>query len=203
MFTITTRYVRVVTMSSLLLMVGWILITTSQATLAQGIKTYTSEHFTIRYPSNWEISPKNSSFPYYGTATVISFRPISNSENLTDHPALSITLTDLEKVFDRTDMKVKPKNLEQIANDTIIFYKNPGPLGDTQFKLLKNAALTVGGIPGRQIQYITPSLGLFAMETYVINDGKVYTISFSAPELKIPEMLPVAKNITQSSQFTG
>ena len=203
MFTITTRYVRVVTMSSLLLMVGWILITTSQATLAQGIKTYTSEHFTIRYPSNWEISPKNSSFPYYGTATVISFRPISNSENLTDHPALSITLTDLEKVFDRTDMKVKPKNLEQIANDTIIFYKNPGPLGDTQFKLLKNAALTVGGIPGRQIQYITPSLGLFAMETYVIKDGKVYTISFSAPELRIPEMLPVAKNITQSSQFTG
>ena len=203
MFTITTRYVRVVTMSSLLLMVGWILITTSQATLAQGIKTYTSEHFTIRYPSNWEISPKNSSFPYYGTATVISFRPISNSENLTDHPALSITLTDFEKVFDRTDMKVKPKNLEQIANDTIIFYKNPGPLGDTQFKLLKNAALTVGGIPGRQIQYITPSLGLFAMETYVIKDGKVYTISFSAPELRIPEMLPVAKNITQSSQFTG
>ena len=56
MVTITTRYVRVVMMSSMLLMVGWTLITTSQATLAQGIKTYTSEHFTIRYPSNWEIS---------------------------------------------------------------------------------------------------------------------------------------------------
>jgi hypothetical protein len=122
---------------------------------------------------------------------------------LTDHPALSISLTDVEKVFDRTDMKVKPKNLEQIANDTIIFYKNPGPLGETQFKLLANAALTVGGQPGRQIQYITQSLGLFAMEKYVIKDGKLYTISFSAPESRISEMLPVAKNITQSFQFTG
>jgi len=73
----------------------------------------------------------------------------------------------VEKVFDRTDMKVKPKNLEQIANDTIIFYKNPGRLGDTQFKLLKNTALTVGGQPGRQIQYITQSLGFYAMETYM------------------------------------
>jgi photosystem II reaction center protein PsbP len=172
-------------------------------TLAQNIETYTSKQFTIRYPTNWEISPKNLTFPYYGTATVISFRPISNSEDLTDHPALSITLTDVEKVFDRTDMKVKPKTLEQIANDTIIFYKNPGPLGDTQFKLLKNTTLTVGGQPGRQIQYITQSLGLFAMETYVIKDGKLYTISFSAPELRIPEMLSVAKNITQSFQFTG
>jgi hypothetical protein len=203
MVTITTRYVGVVIVSSLLLMAGWILISTSQVTLAQNIETYTSKQFTIRYPTNWEISPKNLTFPYYGTATVISFRPISNSEDLTDHPALSITLTDVEKVFDRTDMKVKPKTLEQIANDTIIFYKNPGPLGDTQFKLLKNTTLTVGGQPGRQIQYITQSLGLFAMETYVIKDGKLYTISFSAPELRIPEMLSVAKNITQSFQFTG
>ena len=177
------------------------MISTLQVTLAQSIKTYTNEHFTIRYPSNWEISPKNSSFPYYGTSTVISFRPISNCENLTDHPSLSVTLT--EKVLDRKDMKVKPKTLEQIANDTIIFYKNPGPLGDAHFKLLKNTALTVGGQPGRQIQYLTQSLGLFDMEIYVIKDGKLYTISISAPELRIPEMLPVAKNITQSFQFIG
>ena len=94
-------------MSSLLLMTGCILISTLQATLAQSIKTYTSEHFTIRYPSNWEISPKNSSFPYYGTSTVISFRPISNSENLTDHPSLSVTLTDVEKVFHSVENKIK------------------------------------------------------------------------------------------------
>jgi hypothetical protein len=190
-------------MSSLLLMAGCILISTLQATLAQSIKTYTSKHFTIQYPSNWELSPKNSSFPFHGTSTVISFRPISNSENLTDHPSLSVTLTDVEKVLDRKDMKVKPKTLEQIAKDTIIFYNNPGPLGDTQFKLLKNTALTVGGQPGRQIQYITQSLGLFAMETYVIKDGRLYTISFSAPESGIPEILPIAKNITQSFQFIG
>jgi hypothetical protein len=92
---------------------------------------------------------KNLSFPFYGTSTVISLRPVSNSENSTEHPSLSVTLTDVEKVLDRKDMKVRPKNLEQIANDTIIFYKNPGPLGDTRFKLLNNTALTVGGQPGR------------------------------------------------------
>ena len=68
---------------------------------------------------------------------------------------------------------------------------------------LNNTALTVGGQPGRQIQYLTQSLGLFAMETYVIKDGKLYTISFSAPESGIPEILPIAKNITQSFQFIG
>jgi hypothetical protein len=41
------------------------------------------------------------------------------------------------------------------------------------------------------------------METYVIKDGKLYTISFTAPESRVPEMLSVAKNITQSFQFTG
>lgn len=55
----------------------------------------------------------------------------------------------------------------------------------------------------RQIQYITQSLGLFAMETYVIKDGKLYTISFSAPESRVPEILPIAKNMTQSFQFTA
>ena len=90
---------------------------------------------------------------------------------MTDHSALSVTATDVEKVLDRKDMNVKPKTLEQIANDTIIFYKNPGPLGETQFKLLKNTVLTVGGQPGRQIQYITQSLGLFTMEAYVIKVG--------------------------------
>jgi hypothetical protein len=93
--------------------------------------------------------------------------------------------------------------LEQIADDTIIFYKNPGPLGETQFKLLKNKALTVGDQPARQIQYITQSPGLFSMETYVIKGSKVYTISFSAPELRVPEILPVAKIIIQSFRFTG
>ncbi len=41
------------------------------------------------------------------------------------------------------------------------------------------------------------------METYVIKDGKLYTISFNAPESGIPEILPIAKNITHSFQFIG
>jgi hypothetical protein len=57
------------------------------------------------------------------------------------------------------------------------------------------------------------------METYVIKDGKLYTISFSAPESRVPEILPIAKfsapesrvpeilpiakNMTQSFQFTA
>jgi hypothetical protein len=41
------------------------------------------------------------------------------------------------------------------------------------------------------------------METYVIKDGRLYAISISAPELKIPDIMPAAKNITQSLQFAG
>ena len=41
------------------------------------------------------------------------------------------------------------------------------------------------------------------METDVTKDDKLYTISFSAPESRVPEILPIAKNMTQSFQFTA
>jgi PsbP len=196
-----------VIMPILFFMIGIIFLSTLtvQTALSQTQKSFSDlgGKFTVLYPSDWEISPRDSSFPYYGTATVISFRPISNSGDLTDNPSVSITPTDVAKVLDTKDLKVKPKTLEQIANDSITFYKDPNsPLGNTQFELLKSNSTTVGGMPALQIQYILKSLGLFTMQTYVIKDDKLYTISFSAPELRVPDTLPGAQMIIKSFKFT-
>jgi hypothetical protein len=42
----------------------------------------------------------------------------------------------------------------------------------------------------------------YILGNYVINDGKLYTIEFSAPPLKVPENLPTAQKMIESFQFT-
>ena len=42
----------------------------------------------------------------------------------------------------------------------------------------------------------------YILGSYVINDGKLYTIEFSTPPLKVPENLPTAQKMIDSFQFT-
>lgn len=65
--------------------------------------------FTIEYPSTWEIAPRDSSFPYYGTATAIAFKPSSEDNGPLSHSLFSITPTDIEKSLDKTTLQVKPE----------------------------------------------------------------------------------------------
>ena len=38
--------------------------------------TSTNNTFNLNYPLDWEIAPRNSSFPYYGETTALVLRPI-------------------------------------------------------------------------------------------------------------------------------
>jgi hypothetical protein len=155
--------------------------------------------FTIQYPSTWEVAPRDSSFPYYGTATAIAFKPSSEDNGPLSHSLFSITPTDIEKSLDKTTLQVKPKSLDQIASDFIEFLMTPSSvLGDLKVEVLK-----IGGLPARQIQYLPHSIGTFDMQAYVIKNDKLYTLRFSTPELKVQETLPTAQNMLKSFQFTG
>jgi hypothetical protein len=160
--------------------------------------------FTIQYPSTWEVAPRDSSFPYYGTAMAIAFKPSSEDNGPLSHSLFSITLTDIEKSLDKTTLQVKPKSLDQIASDFVEFLMTPSSvLGDLKVEVLKNNATTIGGFPARQIQYLPHSIGTFDMQAYVIKNDKLYTLRFSTPELKVQETLPTAQNMLKSFQFTG
>jgi len=160
--------------------------------------------FTIQYPSTWEVAPRDSSFPYYGTATAIAFKLSSEDNGQLSHSLFSITPTDIEKSLDKTTLQVKPKSLDQIASDFIEFLMTPSSvLGDLKVEVLKNNATTIGGLPARQIQYLAHSIGTFEMQAYVIKNDKLYTLRFSTPELKVQETLPTAQNMLKSFQFTG
>jgi hypothetical protein len=121
--------------------------------------------FTIQYPSSWEVAPRDSSFPYYGTATAIAFKPTSEGNDPLSHSLFNITPTDIEKSLDKTTLQVKPKNLDQVSSDFIEFLKTPSSvLGDLKVEVLKNNATTIGGLPARQIQYLAHSIGTFEMQ---------------------------------------
>jgi hypothetical protein len=159
---------------------------------------------TIQYPSTWEVAPRDSSFPYYGTATAIAFKPSAEDNGPLSHSLFSITPTDIEKSLDKTTLQVKPKSLDQIASDFIEFLMTPSSiLGDLKVEVLKNNATTIGGLPARQIQYLPHSIGTFDMQAYVIKNDKLYSLRFSTPELKVQETLPTAQNMLKSFQFTG
>jgi len=153
--------------------------------------------FTIQYPSSWEVAPRDSSFPYYGTATAIAFKPTYEGNDPLSHSLFNITPTDIEKSLDKT-------TLDQVASDFIEFLKTPSSvLGDLKVEVLKNNATTIGGLPARQIQYLAHSIGTFEMQAYVIKNDKLYSLRFSTPEFKMPETLPVAQNMLKSFQLTA
>jgi hypothetical protein len=150
--------------------------------------------FTIQYPSTWEVAPRDSLFPYYGNATAITLKPTSEGNDPLSHSYFTITRTDIEKFLNKTTLQVKPKSLDQIVSEN-----TPS---STVSEILKNNATTIGGLPARQIQYLTHGIE-FGMVAYVIKNDKLYSLRFSTPELKVPETLPAAQNMLKSFQFTG
>jgi hypothetical protein len=193
-------------LKSILTAVGILAIITVTGLINQGASAQVQQQqvykdpqgkFTIQYPSSWEVAPRDSSFPYYGTATAIAFKPTYEGNDPLSHSLFNITPTDIEKSLDKT-------TLDQVASDFIEFLKTPSSvLGDLKVEVLKNNATTIGGLPARQIQYLAHSIGTFEMQAYVIKNDKLYSLRFSTPEFKVPETLPVAQNMLKSFQLTA
>jgi PsbP len=158
--------------------------------------------FTIQYPSTWEIAPRSSLFPYYGTATAIAFKPTLEGNDPLSHSVFSITPTGVEKSLDKVTLQVKPKSLDQIVTDTIGFLQTPSSvLGDLKVEVLKNNQTTIGGLPAREVTYLTHAISTFNMQAFVIKGDILYTFVFSTPELQVPQTFPAVQKMLQSFQF--
>ncbi len=168
------------------------------------LKTFDTTEFKIDYPLTWEIASRDSSFPYYGTATVVVFKPVGESMDPSDNSYLNISPLELGKSLDKTTLTVSPDSLDKIVEDKIAFLKDPTSMyGSLNVEILKNNATTVSDLPAKELTYLIHGLGTFNMDTIVIKGDKQYDITFTTPELKVPETLPIVQQMIKSLKFNS
>jgi hypothetical protein len=181
---------------------------TGQSSKAQTdlVKTYndTQGRFMVQYPTTWEIAPKNSSFPYYGVDTAIVFKPVDETSSPLENTLFSITPVGGANSLDGTSLKVTPDSLNRIVSDQIEFMQDPSSMyGNLNVEILQNNSTTVNGLPAKELTYLIHGIGSFEMQTFVINDDKLYQLIFQTPEIKVPYTLPAAQQMIDTLKFTS
>jgi hypothetical protein len=167
------------------------------------LQTFESPEFKVDYPSTWEIAPKNSTFPYYGSNTIVVFKPIGETTPL-DITYLSISPLRVGISVDKTNLTVSRDSLDKIVEEEIAFLQDPVSFyGNLNVEVLKNNATTVDGLPAKEITYLIHGLGTFDMETIVIHENKQYQLHFTTPKSKVTETLPVVQQIIKSFMFNA
>lgn len=167
------------------------------------LQTFNNTEFRVNYPSTWEIAPRNYTFPYYGSDTIVVFKPIgeTNPLNIT---YLSISLLQLGASLDNTTLATTRDSLDKIVAEQIAFIQDPGSFyGGLDVKILTNNATMVDGLPAKELRYLIHGLGTFDIETFVIHEDKQYQLHFTTPESKATETLPIVQQIIKSLKFNA
>lgn len=174
------------------------------------IKNSTYENSTlgiqIEYPGNWKPFEKTSSAT---NATVIEFIPFVESEHDPLRPFFSISIEDLEEVKTLENVENESElGIGSNNNSTLnVLTKRNLDLAKSlpDFDLVKlNSTSILSGIPAYEIVYTfadpgSPLLPLFkSMNIWAIQDDKVYTISYSAPESEFSNHLPTIQYMIDS-----
>ncbi|VFJ14910.1 PsbP-related protein [Candidatus Nitrosocosmicus franklandus] len=167
------------------------------------LRTFDSPEFKIDYPSSWEIAPRNSTFPYYSSNTIVVLKPTgeTNPLNIT---YLNISPLPIGTSLNPTAQSISRDNnsLNEIVSEEIAFLQDPESFyGDLNVEILDNNSTTVDKLPAKQFSYLIHELGTFDMETIVVHNDKQYQMHFTTPVLYASETLPKVKQIIQSFKF--
>ncbi|HYG00364.1 MAG TPA: PsbP-related protein [Candidatus Saccharimonadales bacterium] len=165
------------------------------------LQTFDSPEFKVNYPSSWEIAPTNSTFPYYGSDTIVVFKPIGETSPL-NITYLSITSLRVGISIDETNLTLSRDSLDKIVEEEIAFLQDPASFyGDLNVEIRNNNATIVDGLPAKELTYLIQGLGTYDMETIVIHEGKQYQFHFTTPVSNISETLPAVQQIIKSFIF--
>jgi hypothetical protein len=165
------------------------------------LQTFDSPEFKVGYPSSWEIAPKNSTYPYYGSDTIVVFKPTGEISPL-DITYLNISPLRVGISIDNTTLTVSRNSLDEIVAKEIEFLKDPESFyGDLNVQILNNNETTVDDLPAKELTYLIHGLGTFDMETIVIHEGKQYQLHFTTPVSNVSETLPEVRQIIKSFAF--
>jgi hypothetical protein len=170
------------------------------------LNTYndTQGRFVVQYPTTWEIAPKNSSFPYYGSDTAIVFKPVDETTNPLENTLFSIAPIGEANSIDGLSLSVSPDSLDRIVSGQIEFMQDPSSIyGALNVEILQNNSTTVNGLPAKELTYLVHGIGSFEVQTFVINDDKLYQLTFQTPETRVPYTLPAAQQMIDTLKFTS
>lgn len=153
----------------------------------------TQGRFVVQYPSTWEIAPKNSSFPYYGSTTAIVFKPVDETANPLENTLFSISPMDVSRY-----------SLDRLVSSQIALLQDPSSMyGNLDVEILENNATTVDGLPAKELSYVIHGIGSFEIQTYVIENDRIYQLTFQTPESKVPSTLPAAQQMIKTLNFNS
>lgn len=164
--------------------------------------TSTNNTFNLNYPLDWELAPRNSSFPYYGETTTLVLRPIMD-EPVTplNETFFSISVSDVKRLLE--DNKSLPAEfLDKLVADKINSFEDPSSIyGNLNVKLLGNNYTRLGDQPAKELTFLTQNLGTFEVDTYAIYNDQLYHVNFMGPQSKVSEMYKEFQQIEDSFRF--
>ena len=165
--------------------------------------TSTNNTFNLNYPLDWELAPRNSSFPYYGETTALVLRPIMD-EPVTplNETLFSISVSDVKRLLE--DNKTLPAAfLDKLVADKINSFEDPSSIyGNLNVKLLGNNYTRLGDQPAKELTFLTQNLGTFEVDTYAIYKDQLYHVNFMGPQSKMSEMYKEFQQIKDSFRFS-
>ena len=164
--------------------------------------TSPSNTFNLNYPLDWEIAPRNSSFPYYGETTALVLRPIMD-EPVTplNETFFSISVSDVKRLLE--DNKSLPAEfLDKLVADKISSFEDPSSVyGNLNVKLLGDNYTRLGDQPAKELTFFAQNLGTFEVDTYTIYNDQLYHVNFMGPQSKVSEMYKEFQQIKDSFRF--
>jgi hypothetical protein len=164
--------------------------------------TSTNNTFNLNYPLDWEIAPRNSSFPYYGETTALVLRPVMD-EPVTplNETFFSISVSDVKTLLE--DNKSLPAEfLDKLVADKINSFEDPSSIyGNLNVKLLGNNYTRLGDQPAKELTFLSQNLGTFEVDTYAIYNDQLYHVNFMGPQSKVSEMYKEFQQIKDSFKF--
>lgn len=157
--------------------------------------------FELYYPFDWEIAPKNSTFPYYGETTEVVFKPKGEIASPLNQVIFSISISDVRNLSNsgKTNSSIF---LDDVVAERVNSFKDPSSIyGGLDVKLLGNNITHIDDVLSRELVFLTQGLGTFDMDIFTINKGFLYHFVFMSPQSQALEFVKQIQQMKSSFKF--
>ena len=167
-------------------------------------KTFTDPNlqYNLTYPLDWEIAPRNSTFPYYGETTALVLRPVMDEPvTALNEIFFSISVSNVKRSLQ--DSQLLPSGfLDKLVTEKISSFQDPSSIyGNLNVKLLGNNYSSLGDQPAKELTFLAQNIGTFEVDTYTIYNNQLYHFNFISPQSNASEMYKEFQQIKQSFRF--
>ena len=167
-------------------------------------KTFTDPNlqYSLTYSLDWEIAPRNSTFPYYGETTALVLRPVMDEPvTALNEIFFSISVSNVKRSLQ--DSQLLPSGfLDKLVTDKINSFQDPSSIyGNLNVKLLGNNYTRLGDQPAKELTFLAQNIGTFEVDTYTIYNNQLYHFNFISPQSNASEMYKEFQQIKQSFRF--